>query len=197
MSAGRSCSFIQQVKNYPISNYSTEEIFDYLQPRCAASTAKQTRVVRQNVSPNDGWQNAKVVHQVDVANSVQVVNSDLESQTNNDPYALEEKDDNKICWPLKNLMTAIGILAAILLIALLVALFFWWNRRQRKRREMDDSYGTQTNSLYNPSTNYYYMDQYGEGSDQQYSANGGRSSNGHSRPGSQLPPRTYRSETSA
>ncbi|XP_055348447.1 cuticlin-4-like [Paramacrobiotus metropolitanus] len=156
------------------------------QPRC-------TRKPRQVVGPNDGWKPANQVTELDVANSVQVVNSDLEGQVAADPYALEEKDENRICWPLKNLMTAIGILAAILLIALILAICFWWNRRQRRRKQMDDSYGTQTNSLYNPSTNYYYMDQYGDS--QNYSGNG-QSVNGRSHAGSQQPPRTYRSETS-
>jgi hypothetical protein len=91
-----------------------------------------------------------------------VVSSDLDGLNDlNNPVALEETEGpEKVCWPLKSLMTAIGILAAILLICLILALFFWWNRRQRKRRQLDSSYGTQTNSMYNPSTNYYSMEQY-------------------------------------
>ena len=144
-----------------------------------------TRQVRQDVTPNDNWSQARVVDRVDVVNSVRVVNPDLEGLSPNDAIAMEETADGskRVCWPLKSLMTAIGILAAILLLCLLLALCFWWNRRQRKRRQFDSSYGTQTNSMYNPSTNYYAMHHYPDS--QQHSANGGgRSTNGgtHSEP---------------
>ena len=122
----------------------------------------QSRKVRQAVGPDDNWRQARVVERADVVNSVQVVNTDLDAIQ---PIAEEQYDrKDKVCWPLKNLMTAIGILAAILLIALILALCFWWNRRQRKRKQYESSYGTQSavNSGYNPSTNYYYMEQYPE-----------------------------------
>ncbi|OQV18869.1 hypothetical protein BV898_07123 [Hypsibius exemplaris] len=147
-------------------------------PRCTSpvSGASVSRQKRQEVSPNDNWRQARVVDRVDVVNSLRVVNPDLEGLSQNDAIALEEgsANSNRVCWPLKSLMTAIGILAAILLICLLLALCFWWNRRQRKRRQFDSSYGTQTNSMYNPSTQYYSMHQYPE-SHQNSGTNGSHS----------------------
>ncbi|GAU88947.1 hypothetical protein RvY_01553 [Ramazzottius varieornatus] len=131
-------------------------------PKQKCFSGSQSRKTRQAVSPDDNWRQARVVERADVVNSVQVVNTDLDAIQ---PIAEEQYDRrDKVCWPLKNLMTAIGILAAILLIALILALCFWWNRRQRKRRQYESSYGTQSavNSGYNPSTNYYYMEQYPE-----------------------------------
>ncbi|OWA54234.1 hypothetical protein BV898_18645 [Hypsibius exemplaris] len=147
-------------------------------PRCMSPVpgASVSRQKRQEVSPNDNWRQARVVDRVDVVNSLRVVNPDLEGLSQNDAIALEEgsANSNRVCWPLKSLMTAIGILAAILLICLLLALCFWWNRRQRKRRQFDSSYGTQTNSMYNPSTQYYSMHQYPE-SHQNSGTNGSQS----------------------